>query len=230
MKCVIYLRVSTKKQGSTGLGLEAQRKLCLEWIKRNTASGIKTETLEFVEVHTGTDKDDCALEKREVLMEALSVLEKGDYFIVSSRDRLARDKYLLPMLERMIERKKSKLVAANGNNGDRPEDVLQRLMVDAFAMYEGLIISQRTKRALAAKKATGQRSAGRIPYGKRVGVANKLIFNHEEIKVLKRMQQLRKDGVSFRNMATQLNNEGYTNRGNPWHYSAVKRVYQNETP
>lgn len=238
MKYVVYIRVSTDEQEQSGLGSKAQKKACLDWIKTQPKAPVEI----WLETETGTDKkkkgklidkacmgDETQLHK-SVLLKAISTLEPGDVFVVMSRCRLARDIYLMAMIERLIKREKATLYAVRSGNDNTPESQLMRMMIDVFATYEAMIISVRTKSALAAKKAQGERT-GYIPYGKTLGMGNKLVFDPYEVRVIIRMRELRQEKMPFRKIAEVLNAEGYTNRaGNPWHYSAICRTYMNEIP
>lgn len=225
MKYFIYMRVSTEKQEESGLGLDAQRHAIMQWIEKLGGG----EFEEFIDIVTGTDRKRKELEERPKLLEALSLLKKGDVLIVHKRERLARDTYIMGMIERIIEKKKSKLVSAIGEmEGDEPHNVLLRGIMDLFAHYEALVISTRTKAALSRKKARGER-VGRVPYGQRLAEDKKLETHPEEAKILKEMYTMRRHkDMTFRTIADQLNEKGYRNRdGGIWTHGATSRVYIN---
>ena len=79
---VIYIRVSTRKQGASGLGLEAQRQMCMNYIK--AANG---ELLgEYKDVESGTHRD------RPGLWQAINRCKQdGSTLVIAKLDRLARD-------------------------------------------------------------------------------------------------------------------------------------------
>jgi DNA invertase Pin-like site-specific DNA recombinase len=225
MKYFIYIRVSTEKQEDSGLGIEAQRHAIMEWIKAHTQG----EYEEFIDIVTGTDRKRKELEERPKLLEALSLLKQGDVLIVHKRERMGRDPYVNCMIERIIEKKKAILVSAIGEmEGDEPHNVLMRRIMDAFAEYEALLISTRTKAALSRKKARGER-IGRVPYGQRLNALGMLETCPEEVIVLKAMYTYRvHDKLSFRAIADRLNEAGYRNRdGGIWTHGATSRVYIN---
>jgi DNA invertase Pin-like site-specific DNA recombinase len=85
-KFVTYCRVSTQRQGISGLGLEAQRLSVMQ----HMSTGTGTILAEFVEVETGTGSN--ALEKRPELRKALEVCRKsGATLLIAKLDRLARN-------------------------------------------------------------------------------------------------------------------------------------------
>ena len=90
---VAYLRVSTRKQGYSGLGLEAQREIIQKYLRD------KTPVAEFVEIESGRKKD------RPKLKEALSLCRKTEAtLIVAKLDRLARNvSFLSNLLENDVE-------------------------------------------------------------------------------------------------------------------------------
>ena len=222
MKYVIYLRVSTDQQAQSGLGLEAQRQCCLSFIKEKGA-----QVLEYAdEGYSGA----LEMEKRPALLEALNILDKGDILLIAKRDRIGRDPIVNAMIERAVERKKARLISAGGdtNNDNDPSSILMRRMVDAFAEYERLIIGARTKAALGVKKKRNER-VGYIPYGFKLCDDNiHLEINEDEQKILSYIADMRKNGLSLRQMAINLNEVEYFNRkGLPWNYVSVSRVEKN---
>jgi DNA invertase Pin-like site-specific DNA recombinase len=229
MKYLIYMRVSTEKQEDSGLGLEAQRHACMQWIEKLGGGEVE----EFIDIVTGTDRKRKELEERPKLLEALSLLTKGDVLLVHKRERLARDPYIMGMIERIIEKKKAKLVSAIGEmEGEEPHNILLRGIMDLFAHYEALVISTRTKAALSRKKARGER-LGHIPYGWMADRNGNLVVNLEERRAIDSIITLSDLGNTCRQIANHLNVEGYRNRStkkrsNPlWTHGAVNRIYRN---
>lgn len=141
-KFIAYYRVSTAKQGQSGLGLEAQQEAVRQYL-----NGGKWELLgEFVEVETGKGSD--ALDKRPQLKAALTQCKKQKArLLIAKLDRLARNVHFVSGLMES----KVKFVAI-----DIPEanDLTIHVMA-AFAEHEAKRISERTKAALAASKARG---------------------------------------------------------------------------
>ena len=135
---VAYLRVSTQKQGYSGLGLEAQREIIQKYLRD------KTPVVEFVEIESGRKKD------RPKLKEALSLCRKTEAtLIVAKLDRLARNvSFLSNLLENDVEIVFCDFPQAN-------KMVLH--ILSAISQYEAELIAARTKSALQAKKARGFR-------------------------------------------------------------------------
>ena len=140
LKFVAYLRVSTGKQGRSGLGLEAQREAVRHFV---ASHGGKIIAPEFVEVETGKRND------RPHLENALKRCRlTGATLVVAKLDRLSRNAAFLMTLRDSGVR----FVAA-----DLPEANTMTVGVMAVvAQHEREAISQRTKAALGAAKARGK--------------------------------------------------------------------------
>lgn len=135
---VAYLRVSTQKQGHSGLGLEAQRSAVQDYVQRE--NGLLFE--EFVEVESGS------LRNRPGLAQAIATCraEKA-ILIIAKLDRLARNvAFVSSLLETDVE-----FVAADAPFANK----LMIHILSAFAEHERAMISDRTRAALAAARARG---------------------------------------------------------------------------
>ncbi|MCR4346507.1 MAG: recombinase family protein [Sulfuricaulis sp.] len=143
-KFVAYYRVSTAKQGQSGLGLDAQREAVMQYL-----NGGRWELLkEFVEIETGQGAN--ALDRRPVLREAINYAKRHKATLVIAKlDRLARNvRFLAGLMEQKVD-----FVAA-----DLPFADKFMLHIHAvFAEHERDRISERTKAALAAAKARGKK-------------------------------------------------------------------------
>jgi DNA invertase Pin-like site-specific DNA recombinase len=140
---IAYHRVSTERQGRSGLGLEAQRQA----VERFAANEAMHVAFEFTEVETGKGSD--ALDKRPKLAEALKAAKKLKApIVVAKLDRLSRDVHFISGL---MTQRVPFIVAALGPN----VDPFMLHIYAALAEKERAMISQRTKEALAAAKARG---------------------------------------------------------------------------
>lgn len=139
---VTYLRVSTARQGVSGLGLEAQRQSVMNYLSGPT----QTVLAEFVEVETG--KGSNALEKRPELRKALALCKRaGATLLIAKLDRLARNVHFVSwLIETSVE-----FIAADMPNANKVMIQMHAVMSE----WERDQISERTKAALAAAKARG---------------------------------------------------------------------------
>lgn len=138
MKACIYVRVSTQKQNFSGLGQQAQRDICMNYIK---SSGSEFIT-EFSDVESGKSRT------RVGLMQAIDYCKKNECELVFARlDRLARDvEFTFKVINTGIK----------VHFCDMPQlNTLILGVMATVAQYERELISQRTKAALKAKKEKG---------------------------------------------------------------------------
>ncbi|MDE5987046.1 MAG: recombinase family protein [Prevotella sp.] len=145
-KYCIYIRVSTQKQGRSGLGLEAQMKICTDYIKSvgGEVSGI------YKDIDHGTVRN------RQGLADAVNLCKStGDTLVIAKLDRFARDVEFTFMAVNNAKDKKGNPIF-DIHFCDMPVINTMTLGVNAtMAQYERELISERTKAALAAKKAQG---------------------------------------------------------------------------
>ena len=142
-RAIAYLRVSTQRQHRSGLGLEAQRAT----IERFAASKSLTIMAEYIEAESGKGCD--ALDKRPRLAAALAAAKAAKCSVVVAKlDRLSRD---VAFVAGLMAQRVPFIVAELG----RDADPFMLHLYAALAEKERRLISERTKAALAAKKATG---------------------------------------------------------------------------
>ncbi|MGB0714043.1 MAG: recombinase family protein [Gammaproteobacteria bacterium] len=216
---IAYLRVSTQRQGESGLGEEAQR----EAVRKLCADRGMTLSGEFTEVESGRKCDRPALGKA---LEAARL--SGAVVVVAKLDRLARDTEFVLRLSSEAEK--------NGMGGflfcDLPDvdatNAVGRLILTVMASvaeFEARRISERTKDALAARKARGLPMGSQCPayrghetrrkkaraFAKKVGPEIRAMFDC---------------GMSWVEVVEELNQSGTpTPSGNGrWHKAGVSRV------
>ena len=216
-RVVGYVRVSTEEQRN---GPEAQREALAAWCARNGAELVAV--LEDRGVSGGA-----ALDRRPGLLAALAALEEhgAGRLLVAKRDRLARDVMVAAMVERMAARVGAVVVAADGaGEGEGPEALLMRRLVDAFAEYERALIRGRTRAALASKRTRGERT-GSVPLGARVAADGvHLEADPAEAEAVRMIRELRADGLTLRAIGATLEARGVASRGKRWHPETVASV------
>lgn len=221
-KFVSYLRVSTARQGNSGLGLEAQR----DAVARYLDGGNWKLVREMVEIESGKRND------RPAIAEALRLCRvHRATLIIAKLDRLARNVHFISsLMESGVE-----FVAVDFPQANR----LTVHILAAVAEHEAAMISARTKAALGAAKARGISLGGlRIPTAAMAMIAAK----GNRASAQKRSEQARArradvqvdierarsaGAVSLRQIADFLNNEPdatHPSRGGKWWAVQVKRV------
>jgi DNA invertase Pin-like site-specific DNA recombinase len=214
---ISYLRVSTDQQGRSGLGLEAQREAIARFAE---AEGL-TILAELVEVETGKGCD--ALDRRPVLAQALAQAKKAKAAVVVAKlDRLSRDVAFIANL--MVQRVPF-IVTELGAD----VDPFMLHIYAALAQKERALISERTRAALAAKKAQGVLLGNRtnLPEASAKGrAASRAAADRFAANVLPVVRQLQEAGVTgLLGLAAALNERGVrTPRGGVWHASSVRNL------
>jgi DNA invertase Pin-like site-specific DNA recombinase len=213
---VAYCRVSTTRQGRSGLGIEAQRAAVQRFAE---AEGIEI-IAEHVEVETGKGAD--ALDRRPELAAALARARKAKCpVLVAKLDRLSRDVHFISGL---MAHRVPFVVAELGADADP----FMLHLYAALAEKERALISQRTKAALAQKKLQGVK-LGNPHAAETVGrahAANRAAADQFASNVLPIVRTIQASGViSFAGIAEALNARGVrTARGGDWHASTVRNL------
>ena len=218
MQIVSYLRVSTAKQGLSGLGLEAQRAAVAHF----TAAGGHTLVAEFLEVESGRKAD------RPQLAAALTScrLHRAT-LVIAKLDRLARNvAFIANLMDGGVE-----FVACDMPHANR----LTLHLLAAIAEHEREMISQRTKAALQAAKARGVRLGNpngaaalldgcRLAAERSSGVRRATAVQHAAA-VAPILSELSANGLSCREMARALNRRGVpSTSGRSWYAEQVRRT------
>ncbi|CAK6687348.1 recombinase family protein [Synechococcus sp. CBW1107] len=221
MDLIAYYRVSTDRQGQSGLGLEAQRAK----VEALAAERHAELVAEFIEVESGRKKD------RPQLAAALAEARKRKATVaVAKLDRLARDAEFVLRLSREAE--------SNGIGGflfcDLPDidatTSAGRLILSVMASvaeFESRRISERTRDALAAAKARGVKLGGLRPGTLMENQAAKERATIEAEKLRGVLAPMVAAGMSLREMAEALRGAGKTTKsGNRLSPSQVSRLLQ----
>ena len=205
---VAYYRVSTERQGQSGLGLEAQRAAVAPYAAGRELLG------EFVEVESGR-KDN-----RPKLDAALALCrQKRAVLVIAKLDRLARSvAFISNLMDSGVE-----FVAVDMPQANR----LTLHILAAVAEHEREMISHRTRAALAAAKVRGTRLGNPRPDMVKVGAAASAAAARFRDGVRPTILALQIEGRSLRAIAAELNKDGIRSaRGLRWHAASVRTFIQ----
>ena len=205
MRVLGYVRVSTSEQASKGAGLQAQRQAIIAECERRGWHLV--ETIE----DAGYSARDL---RRPGIQEALRALERGEAsaLVVAKLDRLSRSMLDFSRLMAKATSEHWALVALDvAVDTSTPSGEAMANMLATFAQFERRLISQRTKEALAVKKASGVR-LGRPPTVPKA--------------VVRRIQRQRARGDSLRKIAEDLNEARVATAqgGAQWYAATVRHV------
>jgi DNA invertase Pin-like site-specific DNA recombinase len=204
---VAYYRVSTQRQGESGLGLEAQRASVARYL-----STVKGELVgEYTEVETGKRHG-----KRPELAAAITLAKRRQAcLLIAKLDRLARNVHFISGLMEAA----ADFVAVDMPYANR----LTIHIMAAMAEHEGEMISERTCAALAAAKARGTKLGNPNWQSALVKAweARRRKPAPEEIAAI--LRTYRAEGLSLRQIAAKLNGLGFKTRTQAaWHPSSVR--------
>jgi DNA invertase Pin-like site-specific DNA recombinase len=209
---VSYFRVSTARQGRSGLGLDAQREAVAAYLN----GGNWTVITDFVEVESGRKSD------RPELAMAMDLCRlTGATLVIAKLDRLARDAHFLLGLQKAgVEFVACDMPTAN------------RLTIGIMALVaeeEARAISARTKAALAAAKARGTKlggwRGGPVVDGTLGAEAARKGADVFAAGVAPMLRQMQGEGLSLRQMAARFTDKGIkTPRGGAWTAAAVRNA------
>lgn len=214
MKFVAYHRVSTQRQGISGLGIEAQQNAVQGFLSGRPAGELVGT---FVEIESGKKND------RPELMKALSLCRAtGATLVIAKLDRLSRNAaFLLNLKESGVQ-----FVAC-----DMPHaDAFTIGVMGLLAQKERELISERTKAALSAAKARGVKLGGyrKNAFGGDFSQGGKAVAAAADefaTTIAGYVRQAQKSGASLREIAETLNRQGIqTPRGRIFHASSVKNL------
>ncbi len=214
---VSYLRVSTDKQGKSGLGIEAQREAIARFV---VAEGMEVVG-EYVEIETGKGCD--ALDRRPQLAAALAAARKAKSAVVVAKlDRLSRDVHFISGL---MAQRVPFIVAELGAEADP----FMLHIYAALAEKERTLIAERTRAALRHKKAQGTQLGNRTNLREasaKGADANRNTADTFASNVLPIIRQMEAAGVhGLRGLAAALNARGIrTSRGGQWHATTVRNL------
>jgi len=219
---IAYFRVSTDRQGQSGLGLEAQRKVVMDYLN----GGNWKLVAEYTEVESGKRND------RPELAAAMDACKRQKAKLVIAKfDRLARSVHFISgLMESGVD-----FVAA-----DMPEaNKLSIHILAAVAEHEREMISQRTKAALAVVKARGKKLGWSMPSRRqeqleasRLGVKSRIAhadrFAENTLPIIREIQAA---GITtLQGVAEALNARGVrTARGKKWFPTTVRSVLSRQT-
>jgi DNA invertase Pin-like site-specific DNA recombinase len=218
VQVVGYVRVSTQRQGDSGLGLEAQETAIAAFCEQHRATLVAT----YREVESGRQN------ARPQLAKALAHAKRiGATLLIAKLDRLARNVHFISgLMESDVDFRACDLPEANR--------LLLHVMA-AVAEFEARAISDRTIAALSAAKARGVALGARNPASRNLTQEHR-VKGAQRAKeaaqsayetILPHMRALREQGMGYHSIAKRLNDEGHPTRlGGSWTATQVQRVLE----
>lgn len=219
---VIYVRVSTDEQAEHGVSLRAQEEGCRRFAE---AKGWPVVSVFRDEGISGG----APLSDRPGLQAAIQALGESDKLVILRRDRIFRaDPYDNAVIERAVAAKGARVISTQGEgtDSDSSGDIFMRRILDAKGENERLVIGERTRAALASKRAAGER-IGQIPYGFRLAADGvHLEPDPADAGLAETIGRLRAEGLSLRAIGRELTALGYRGKrtGGPVPLTTIHRI------
>lgn len=219
-KAIGYVRVSTKGQADEGVSLEAQRAKIQAWCELNDA--------ELVAVFEDAGISGASMAGREGLQSALKAAGKGMALVCYSISRMARStRDMLEIAERLDARGVDLVSVTEKIDTTSAAGRMVFKMLSVLADFERDQIGERTKMALAHKKAKGEVYAP-TPFGFDA-IEGRLVAVAHEAKIVGEILRQRAHGASLAEIADKLNAQGIQGkRGGRWFASTVRYVIQRQ--
>lgn len=199
---IAYYRVSTDKQGQSGLGLDAQRKAVTDYLN----GGTYTLAAEFTEIESGKRND------RTELGKALAACRKAKAkLVIAKLDRLSRNvAFIAALMESKVE-----FVCCDNPHANK----FMVHILAAVAEHEREMISKRTREALRAARERGVKLGSPLNAERQKAALGRAKAIARHLKATA--------GMSLRDAAAELNRRGVkTASGAPWGAMGVKRARQ----
>ncbi len=214
---IAYYRVSTQRQGRSGLGIEAQRSTVARFAEAEGMVLLR----EYVEVETGKGSD--ALDRRPQLAAALATARSAKCpVVVAKLDRLSRD---VAFISGLMAQRVPFIVAELGADADP----FMLHLYAALAEKERRLISERTRSALVQRKAQGARLGNpknakhAASLGRQAQVAEADRFAISVLPIIRAIQAA--GAATLAEVAKALNVRGIRSaRGGRWHVSSVQNL------
>lgn len=221
---IAYIRVSTERQATDGVSLDAQRAkleayavaMDLDLVRIEVDAGLSARTL---------DRPARTLD-RPALDRALTSLRTGEAgaLLVVKLDRLTRSvRDLGDLLDRCAAEGWALLSVGDSIDTRTAAGRLVINVLGSVAQWEREATAERTRAALAYKKTQGER-VGSVPYGYRAE-EKRLVTDPGEAQAVAIARELRATGASLRSIGAELAKRGFTpRRGSTWHPDTVSRM------
>ena len=203
---IAYYRISTQKQGKSGLGLEVQKEKVRNYIKEDNARELIGE---YIEVQSGKKNNRIELDKA-----LLECKKTNSILLIYKLDRFSRKvSFISKIMESGIKFIVVDMPSAN---------TFQLHIYAALSEEEGRVISERTKEALHQAKLRGVKLG---VYGKKLGEEYKKKCNEYYITIKPIVMELYNDGYNYSDISRYLNDNGYSTMKSKRFYPTTIKNY-----
>ena len=223
MKAIGYIRVSTQGQVDDGVSMDAQEAKVRAWADLNGAS----EVVIFRDEGISGKRSD----NRPGLVAALDLVGKGDALVVYSLSRLSRSTRDTLTIADALAKKDADLVSLSEKiDTTTAAGKMVFRMLAVLSEFERDQVADRTRFALAHKKANGEKTGGDVPFGYRVR-KGKLYLHAGEQKTVRLILDLRGKGLTLRAICRKLEAAGIARKNGSlvWHPQIIADILKRKT-
>lgn len=202
-KCVFYLRYSSA--GQTEQSIEGQQRVCQEFCERNGYVCVH----EYIDrALTGTS------DNRASFQQMIADSKKADwkYVIVYKLDRFARNRYDSANYKYQLKQNGVKVISAMECISDTPEGVILESVIEGYAEYYSLNLSQNVLRGFRESISKGQHLGGVAPFGYRFTADKKVEVDEHEAMILRFFFNELAQGRAFKDVCQDANARGWRTR------------------
>jgi site-specific DNA recombinase len=222
MRIIGYLRVSTLLQADEGVSLDAQRERIAGWARSAGAELDQADV--FVDAGVSGKRAD----NRPALQAALdAVCSCRGALVVYSLSRLARSVRDTLVIAERLDKAGADLVSLTERiETTSASGKMVFRMLSVLNEFERDLVSERTRSAVAYKRARGERVSGVVPYGSALGEDGRtLVPDPAELAAIGDVRRWHAGGWTLRRMAAELQARGLPTRsGRPWSFSSVRDI------
>ena len=211
MKTIGYVRVSTSGQAQDGVSLSAQEAKIRAWSELNGA--------EDVVIFTDAGLSGKRADNRPALHNALNAVGDGDALVVYSLSRLARSTKDTIGIAETLDKQGADLVSLSEKiDTTTAAGKMVFRMLAVLSEFERDQISERTRVALAHKRAKREKTGGDVPHGYQIQ-SGRLVPDATEQRAINLIRELRTKGYSLRQIAEKLQSQGIRTKTQRRHWN-----------
>ena len=224
-RAAIYARYSSQHQ--TELSVEGQTERILEYCKKNGFEIVK----EYADRGISAFLIEKRLDFQKLIQDAMEA--KFDYVIVWSTDRFARSRLDARKYKELLAEYGIKVVSVSEPSIEGPENILLESNQEMLAEYFAAKLARDSMRGMITKAKKGQYLGGIVPFGYRKVKVNEQDWGFEidekEAKVVRKIFEMRAEGVSIMQIARYMNQAGWkTRRGKAFTNASIDWILSNE--
>jgi len=215
---VIYARYSSDSQ--TEQSIDGQLRVCTEYAKNNDILILDT----YIDrAMTGTNDNRPDFQR----MIKDSAKKTFQIVLVYKFDRFSRNKYETAMHKKTLKDNGVKVVSATEYIPDSPEAIILESMLEGYAEYYSVELSQKIRRGNNESRRKGNLTGGKLPYGYK-NVDKKAVIIPEQAEVIRYIYDRYSIGVFVKDIIAELTSKGILYNGKPFAQNTIYNILKNE--